>query len=186
MLPVIEPLYARVLGSAWQNVPRTLRDMHDVRTVAEASGVALVERGGGLVARLAAAVLRLPEAGDDIPLRVRFTSQERDERWDRFFAQRRLSSTQSIPPRARSGDGLLQERMGPAALTFRLVYRDNGLRLLPDAWSIFGIPLPLRHFPVREACEHVDEAGRFAFDVEVAHVWIGLIVRYRGWLARTS
>jgi hypothetical protein len=35
--------------------------------------------------------------------------------------------------------------------------------------------------PLGEACECV-EHGRFHFDVEVRQRFVGLIVRYRGWL----
>ena len=46
------PLYARVLGSAWHELPAEIREMHDLRSGLTAHGTAAVERGTGLLARL--------------------------------------------------------------------------------------------------------------------------------------
>jgi hypothetical protein len=35
--------------------------------------------------------------------------------------------------------------------------------------------------PLGNAHEHLS-GGRFGFDVEIRHRWLGRIVRYRGWL----
>jgi hypothetical protein len=48
-------------------------------------------------------------------------------------------------------------------------------------WARFII----RHDPAGVSGGHAveyDEAGRFRFDVAIAHPWTGPIVRYRGWL----
>jgi hypothetical protein len=57
-----EPLYRRVLGEAWDSLPEPLRAMHDLDGERSAGGVAVVERGSGLLARLVALVIGLPPA----------------------------------------------------------------------------------------------------------------------------
>ena len=51
------PLYRRVLGEAWDSLPAPLQTMHDVQSERTADGVAVVERGSGLLARLVAFVI---------------------------------------------------------------------------------------------------------------------------------
>jgi hypothetical protein len=62
-----EPLYRRILGDAYASLPQPLQVMHDLRSELTAAGVASVERGKGLFARLAAAIVGFPPVGDDVP-----------------------------------------------------------------------------------------------------------------------
>ena len=55
------PLYRRVLGEDWDSLPALLQTMHDVQSEQTADGVAVVERGSGLLARLVA--FHRPPAG---------------------------------------------------------------------------------------------------------------------------
>jgi Saccharopine dehydrogenase NADP binding domain len=64
------PLYARILGGAWQSLPAPIRHMHDVRGRHAAKGRGNVERGRGLLARLAAAIIGFPPACADVPVAV--------------------------------------------------------------------------------------------------------------------
>jgi hypothetical protein len=66
------PLYRRVLGEAWDSLPEPLRAMHDLDGERGADGVAVVERGSGLLARLVALVIGLPPAGADFRSRSPF------------------------------------------------------------------------------------------------------------------
>jgi len=76
---------------------------------------------------------------------------------------------------------LLCERVGPIDFAQALVVDGDRLRLIPRRWSVFGIPLPLWLAPRVDAYE-TEENGRFRFHVDIRHPWMGLIVRYRGWL----
>jgi Saccharopine dehydrogenase NADP binding domain len=73
------PLYARILGSAWQSLPGPIRHMHDVRGRHAATGRAKLERGRGLLARLAAAIIGLPPACSDVPVVVEFDAAKSAE-----------------------------------------------------------------------------------------------------------
>jgi hypothetical protein len=171
------PLYRRILGDAWASLPTPLQAMHDGTTTAE--GVATVERGANLLARIAAAVFHFPAAGNDVPVEVTFASRDGGEIWRRSFAGRAFASTQS-EGRGRF-DKLIAERFGPFTFGLALVLEESRLCLAVRRWSFLGLPLPLSFAPRGQSYETV-ENGRFHFHVEIGHPLTGLIVRYRGWL----
>lgn len=172
------PLYSRILGPAWNRLPVEIRDMHD--GAASVSGRASVERGRGVMARLVATVFGFPPTAEDISVSVRFEASNSGETWTRTFGDESFSSRQ-FAGRGRS-DGLLCERFGPLTFAMALVSREGRLSLVLRRWSAFGIPLPMWLCP-RSASYEAAENGRFRFHVEISHPLIGLIVRYRGWLA---
>lgn len=174
-----QPLYRRVLGTAWERLPLPIRSLHDLSGDLTAEGRATIERGRGFAARLIAALFRFPHAGTDVPVRVTFHSDGQREIWQRDFAGRAFSSIQE------DGQGaferLLCERFGPFAFGLALVLERGRLELVVRRWTLFGIPLPLTLAPTGDAYETVED-GRFNFHVEIGHRLSGLIVRYRGWL----
>ena len=153
--------------------------MHDLDADLTAEGIASVERGKGLLARLAAWLIGFPPAGEEVPVSVSFRVHDGKEHWQRSFAGRRFASTQE-QGRGRF-DGLLCERFGPLAAGMALVLEDGRMRLVVRRWSVFGIPMPLALAPRGNSYEFVDN-GRFCFHVEIRHPMAGLIVAYRGWL----
>jgi len=174
------PLYRRMLGDAWSALPAPLQVMHDLRGSLTAEGIATVERGSGLLARLVAAFFGFPKAGRDVPVKVEFERRANAEIWRRAFAGRSFASVQA----AGSGrsDHLIVERFGPFAFGVAVVLGEGRLRLVLRRWSFLGLPLPLWLAPGGDAYEYAAD-GRFHFHVELGHPLIGLIVRYRGWLA---
>lgn len=174
------PLYRRILGDAWGELPKPVQAMHDGTTAA--AGLAVVERGTGILSRLIGALFGFPAAGRHIPLTVTFQRQGATEIWQRKFGARSFTSIQEEGQG--SFDRLLCERFGPFAFGLALVIRGGRLDLVVRGWQFLGIPLPLALAPAGEAFEAADD-GRFRFHVEIAHRWIGLIVRYRGVLDPT-
>jgi hypothetical protein len=175
-----QPLYRRLLGAAWSALPAPLQVMHGLGGRLVAEGRATVDRGSGLLAHLIATLFGFPRAGRDVPARVEFERRGNEEIWRRTFAGRSFASVQS----AGSGrsDHLIVERFGPFAFGLAAVLVDDRLQLVLRRWSFLGLPLPLRLGPVGDAYEFAAD-GRFHFHVELGHPLIGLIVRYRGWLA---
>lgn len=171
------PLLRAVLGSAWDGLPPEIRAMHD--GTGEATGLAEVDRGSGLLARLVALVFRLPEAGRAVPLTVRFESRADGEVWRRTFGGRTFCSV--LTPGRGRWRHLVRERFGPVSVGIALVAEPGRLRFVVRRWSAFGIPLPARLAPGGDTYEHTQD-GRFRFHVEIAHPLTGLIVRYRGFL----
>jgi hypothetical protein len=173
------PLYARILGTAWETLPAAIRQMHDGGGVRTVHGRASVERGLNPLARLAAAIMSFPKAAADTSVRVQFTAAGSEETWTRTFGEESFSSVQ-YAGRGRS-QGLLCEQFGPLSFAMALVAKDGHLSLVLRRWSAFGIPLPMWLCPRSNSREET-EAGRFRFHVEISHPLTGLIVRYKGWL----
>ena len=171
------PLYLRVLGTAWDELPDEIRTMHD--GAASARGRASVERGSSVLARLAAFVIGFPKTAADTPIGVRFEAYDNAETWTRTFGDQSFSSRQ-FAGRGRS-DGLLCERFGPLTFAMALVPENGRLSLVLRRWSAFGVPLPMWLCPRSNSYEET-ESGRFRFHVEIGHPFTGLIVRYKGWL----
>ena len=173
------PLYRRLLGDAWASLPQQIREMHDLSHDFCAKGIATVERGRGILARLIATIAGFPPAGNDVALEVSFLLREQCENWHRIFAGQSFSSTQE------SGRGrfehLLCERFGPCVFGMALVIAGDRIRLVLRRWTLLGVPLPLSWAPFGDCYEHVKN-GRFCFHVEISHPLTGPIVNYHGWL----
>jgi hypothetical protein len=174
------PLYARVLGSAWHELPAEIRAMHDLHSGLTARGTAAVERGTGLLARLVARAIGFPASTDETPVTVSFTAADGVETWTRSFGNESFSSAQF------AGQGrdahLLCERFGPLTVAMALVVEGGRLELVPRRWAVFGIPLPLWLGLRVNAYESVKQ-GRFQFHVEIRHALAGCIIHYEGSLA---
>lgn len=174
------PLYRKLLGAAWEELPRAVREMHD--GVRRAVGTATVERGGNPLAQLAGAMISFPRAGV-YDASVTFHSDSMRETWRRRFGRFEFSSAQY------EGEGrserLLCERFGALEFAMALVLDGDRMRLVTRRWRAFGVPLPLWLAPRTDAYE-AEEDGAFRFHVEIGHPLAGLIVRYRGLLKPES
>ncbi len=173
------PLYRRLLGDAWKDLPIQLREMHTLQAGLTARGMATVERGPSGLARMAASLLGFPEEGREIPIEVHFTAENGRETWVRSFAGSRFATVQ-MEGEGRS-ERLLCERFGPIVFAIAVVLDGGRLKFMVRGWSLFGVPMPVGLAPLGNAYEHVND-GRFGFDVDIGHRWLGRIVRYRGWL----
>jgi len=173
------PLFKRILGNAWQHLPEPIRALHAGKGRHSWQGAASVERGHGVLARLASALMRFPRAAASVPLRVEISPRKRGMQWRRRFGGHAFRST--LAPGRGRWERLLVERFGPMAFGIALVPVSAKLRYVVRCWSAFGIPLPSGWAPGGAMHEFVD-AGRFGFDVEIRHRLTGLIVRYKGWL----
>lgn len=170
------PLYARVAGGRFAELPPAVREMHMVHGDSGAEGEATVERGGGLLPRLFAAVMGMPPPGR-WPVHVRFAERGGAERWTRDFGGHLFSSQLG------ASGSLLVERFGLIAFGFDLPCGREGLEMRLRRWSLCGIPLPRALAPRIRAIES-DRDGLFGFDVEVSLPWGPRIVRYVGTLER--
>jgi hypothetical protein len=175
------PLYKRVLGGAWDRLPAPLAELHNVLSEErKAEGMARVETGKHIFARLLAALYGFPRAGERVPIKVTFRRRDNGEVWQRDFAGRKFSTFQAEGQG--SADKLLVEKFGPVTFWMALVLKGEELHLVTRRWSVFGIPLPLAFAPNSSVYESAD-GDDFCFHVEVKHWLMGLIVRYEGRLA---
>ena len=173
------PLYRRLLGDAFEDLAAPIRRLHDLAGTMTARGVADIDRGRGILARLVAGVVGFPAAGRDVPVEVTIASEGAAEVWTRSFAGKRFSSILG-EGRGRAAH-LLRESFGPVTFALAIVVKDGRLELILRRWSFLGLTLPLWLAPRSLAFES-GEDDRFHFHVEIALPLVGLIVRYRGWL----
>lgn len=172
-------LYGRVLGDAWNALPESIRFMHTQSSGHIASGKATVTRGTGLIARIVARGFGFPQAAESIDVMVSFEKSGATERWTRSFGKQKFTSRQF------EGKGrferLLCEKFGPFTFGLALVVDAKQLLLVVRRWSAFGIPMPRFLAPKGRSFEF-EQDGTFHFDVEIRVPFIGLVVRYCGYL----
>ena len=171
------PLYARILGPVWEQLPAQIRDLHDTRRSSLASGRASVERGRGLLARAVAAIVRFPPAAADVAVQVRFDDDGGIETWTRSFGPAGFATRQF----AGASPGLMCERFGPIVFVMELALAQGRLQLIIRRWRALGLPMPMWLAPRSNSYEAVED-GRFRFHVDISHPFTGPIVRYDGWL----
>jgi hypothetical protein len=172
-------LYQKLLDQAWYKLPQSLQRMHAYKTVTKVAGFAKVESGTSIASRFIAMLFRFPQAGEEVPVQVVFQPKATGELWTRTFIDKSFSSWQT-EGHGRS-DKLLNERFGPFTFGLALVVKSSKLYLIVRNWSFLGIPLPILLVPNGDSYEY-DDNGRFCFNVEIKHIFTGLIVRYTGWL----
>ena len=172
------PLFQSALGDRWRELPPCVRRLHAGRDVESFSGRAHITRGRGLVAWLAACLVGLPKAGEDVPLTVTMTCTPDGEVWERSFAGRRLRSVLTSSPRPCH----VRERFGLATCELELPVEDAVLHFVVRRGWLLGIPLPSLMLP-RSCTREFAVDGVFHFNVGLyAPLSGGLIVRYRGCL----
>ncbi|WP_437964001.1 DUF4166 domain-containing protein [Sorangium sp. So ce260] len=171
-------LYPDVLGPAWAALAPPVQELH--AGGARARGRFRVRRGRGLAARLLAALLRMPDAAEDVVVTLAVDAAGDGERWIRAFGGRLLCSSQW-----RSGD-LLVEAFGLVQCWFRL-RAEGGALVFEQARSTFGLrgfglPLPRWLAPRVEArAEPLRDEVRV--DVRIFAPLAGLLVAYEGRVA---
>ena len=171
------PLYRRLLGARFEELPPRVRELHDLTAPATWTGRADVERGKSWVARLAAALLSFPASGRDQPLSVTFAPDRGRETWTRRFGEKVFPSLQY------ERGGRLFERVGPSSLVFTLDVSPAGLALVLTGVRFLGVPLPRLLHPAVRTMES-ERGGRYCFEVEAILPLFGLLVRYSGWLEK--
>lgn len=155
------------------HMPPTLAALHSDATQTEARGMARVERGTGLVARLVARLIGFPPASPAVPLTVEIRRDARGETWIRHFADQGFTS------RMTRRDDQIVEHFGPLAFAFALQPVPDGHAMLLQRWWCGPLRLP-RALAPRILATETDTDGRFAFDVRIELPLLGLLIAYRG------
>ena len=173
------PLFRKVLGEAWDDLPAEIRVLHGDRGDTRFAGEASVVRGTSLLSRVISRLFSLPGAAESVPVKVTIELRDGSERWERDFSGHQFSSALS---RGKGRyEGLLCERFGPAKFAMALEWDGVRLKFLPRRWSLLGLPMPRFLAPSGDVYESVDD-GRFRFSVEIRMPLAGHIVTYKGWL----
>ncbi len=143
-------------------------------------GVFAVRRGEGRFARAVARLMRLPEGGEAVPLRLSVEPHGGGERWRRDFAGREFVTEQG-----EHAAGLMAERAGPFELLYRLSVEGGALAYYPVGTRFYALEslrvrLPRPLAPRVEARERADEGGGVRVSVCVTAPLLGLLIRYEG------
>ncbi len=169
-------LFAQALGAGFAGLPPEVQALHHVIDERRWRGAGAVTRGQGVLARIVAGVMRFPAATDAVPVEVVMRRQRDCERWTRAFGARRFHSV------LRWRNGVMTERFGALRFAIGLRVQDGALHYPVVAGWACGLPIPRALLPISVATEMVQD-GVARFDVALSLPWVGLIVRYRGWLA---
>jgi hypothetical protein len=170
-------LFALALHQDFKALPDPIRTLHERSRCFSASGRCDVDHGRNPLAQLIGMVFRLPRAGRDLPLTVKFIARGGSETWERSFAGRIMRSRlrrASIP-------GQIREQFGPFTFTIRLRWDGERLHYEMVGGDLLGVPLPRALLPRSDAFERVED-GVFRFDVRLGLPLVGLLAHYRGWL----
>jgi Domain of unknown function (DUF4166)/Saccharopine dehydrogenase NADP binding domain len=176
-------LFKSLLGSAFDPLPATLKQVHQEGDQLALVGQATVRRGHGVLVRGICSVFGFPQAGEGVPVSVHIWRDGARERWQRRFGSQTFSSVLS----AGSGkaEWLLVEQFGPFRFRLALVVDQGVLRWVVRGASLWGVSLPGFLLPTGASHEYESE-GRFHFHVEIRLPFVGLVVNYRGWLEPTD
>ena len=176
--PATQPsLYRRLLGPAFDQLPPTVRRLHQPGAHFEAAGECRVQRGDTTLARILADGLGMPPAAERLPLRFSIDSRDGVETWRRDFGGHIFTSRMWA-----DRHGALCERTALATLRYDLAVEHGILRMDLKGFGSLGLPLPHRIWPTIATAE-TERDGRYCFDVRASMPGVGLVVRYKGWLA---
>jgi Domain of unknown function (DUF4166) len=172
-------LYARLLGASWLQLAEPVRFAHATKSKVRARGRLRIARGRGYVARVLAAMLRLPRTNGAAETRLVVTSRGDVEHWRRTFDDRCLSTRQYA-----TGDLTLGERIGVLEFRFRLEASEGSLvfRQVQAAvvWGPVRVRIPAAWAPRVDAREDPAGAHRIGIHVRVVLPALGPVLTYDG------
>jgi hypothetical protein len=163
------------MADSFDNLPETLRRIHDGQPKA-LLGRCVVERGNHWLVKWLAPMASLPPSSSDTVLSVNILVAEQGETWIRTFGTHRMES------RLWAQGALLAEQLGATTLVFNLLAVHGRIEWRVVGARFLGVPLPLSWFAGASATEAII-GDRYTFEVCATLPLVGLLVRYRGWLA---
>jgi hypothetical protein len=169
-----ESLFPSRLGAAFSQLEPKLQWVHGGES-RDLIGTVTVARGPSITAKFLGLLTALPPTLKDAPIRVQIMIDDDGERWIRTY-----SGTHRMTSTLYAAGSFLVERVGPAALTIRLVARDGGIDWQLHGVSMLGIPLPANWFQISARVDVQD--GRYHFLIDSSLRGVGRIVRYEGLL----
>jgi hypothetical protein len=181
----VGPVYENVCGrDACAVLPAPIRTLHENVSRARWSGRADIVGASNPLAFIAARIVGIPRAAQDVDVTVEFEVRDGVERWRRSFAGKPFVSLQHAGEGRDAGT--VVERFGVLAFALHNTLDCEGLSQEIAAAYVLGIRLPRFLWPRVHARERIDGQGRFTFDVGIAVPLLGRLVFYKGWLMPTS
>lgn len=169
-------VYRSVMGPRWDELPAVVQRAH--RPSAMLRGTFEVRHGGSLLARVLARIVRCPREAAGVEVTLRIEAEGGVECWHRTFDGRRMTTRQRLEEA-----GVLNERIGPLELLFRLQVEGGGLRFdqVGARGRLAGLVLPWPRWcrPQVEATARA-EPGGVGVRVAVSLPGIGLLMSCAG------
>jgi hypothetical protein len=171
----VPPLYRRILGARFDELPEVLHRFHGSPEGARAFGTLRIQRTPGWFHAFADWLAQFPPAGVDVPVLLTIAVDGPRERWTRMFGSHRLITDQW------EWNGLLMERAGPVSFACSLGVDGSCLRYeFQRAW-LLGLPLPRWMSPWVISWVEA-ENDRWWLVVRVIVPFLGETVSYEGWI----
>ena len=173
-------LYPEAMGTAFNDLPKPLQDFHSVDGAHLYKGRVTVSHGNALARGIALAG-GMPGKAGTMPFAFRMTRDGDAETWERDFDGHITRSTQWL-----KAPGVIEERVGTSTFLMEPRALDGRLHIPITKITGFGLPIPDALVVSCEGIEGVTSDGAITFDVHATIKGIGLIVRYRGEVARAT
>jgi hypothetical protein len=169
-------VYRSVMGPRWDELPAAVQRAH--RPSAKLRGTFEVRHGRSPLARAIARIVRCPREAAGVEVTLCIEAEDGVEWWHRTFDGRRMTTRQQSEEA-----GVLNERIGPLELLFRLQVEGGALRFdqVGARGRLAGLALPWPRWcrPQVEALARA-EPGGVAVSVAVSLPGIGLLMSYAG------
>jgi hypothetical protein len=174
------PIFPRVLGPAFDTLPKEIRSTHLTADISRWQGYASVRRGRSLWSRLLGSIFGFPSAGEQIPVEVTKTVTASGETWLRRFGPSLFRSRLAATPQG------MTESFGPFTFLLGLTVENGALHYPVAAGRLGPLPLPRWLLPISQTREYLKD-GHFHFDVELrAPLTNRLLVHYQGRLTSAA
>ena len=174
------PLYQRLIGADYADLPDITQRIHDVDGEKTATGRGRVARNKSAFGNLLADCLGMPKASRDIPVSVMFKEHNDGERISRNYNGHILTTYQTEGSGADSG--LLKETFGPVTLYIYLDAHEDGIDFHLRKATIGSVPVPKMLRPRLTARERSLD-GQHHYFVRVGLPGVGTLIAYEGLLA---
>ncbi len=165
--------YEFILGPRFGDLHRNLQKLHGRTPEQRALGRLDVVRGDTWPSRMLAAVLRLPRAGNQIPVRLAVHRDRKRERWKREFGDCVVQSYQQ------AAGSHLRETFRCMSFGFDLQVINGGLKITSREFRLLGIRIPDWLAPSIVAQEAANGDG-WLVDVQISWRAAGCILCYSG------
>jgi len=173
------PLYQRLIGADYADLPDITQRIHNVDGEKIARGRGRVTRNKSAIGNWLADCLGMPKAAADIPVAVVFEEQNGGEMISRNYDGHILTTYQA-EGNGRDA-GLLKETFGPVALFIHLDAHKAGIDFHLRKATIGPIPLPKMLRP-RVTARERSQNGQHHYFVCVGLPFVGTLIEYEGTL----
>lgn len=168
-------LYQRALGAQYAQLPAAVQRFHRLTGRAILQGWVETEAPASWLAKGLALCLGAPRRTTRGPLRFVLDVGTEAETWTRHFPARTMTSRMTLVA------GRVEERLGAARLTFRLIAAEDKLSMALVEMRFFGISCPRWLMP-QVVAEETGIGNRVHFLVSASLPLVGTIASYRGHL----